>query len=73
MENCNGSPAGSCLYELITAASRRVQNSSAEEKEEGKEAKCKHPDVPVGCRWWEAGGIPGTISASRLATHTEVE
>lgn len=63
---------GSCLYELMTAASRRVQNSSAEEKEEVKVAKCKRPDLPVGCRQREAGGIPGTISASRLATHKQV-
>lgn len=58
MENCNWSPSGNCLYKLMTATSRRVQNSSAEEKEEMTEAKCKCWDLPVGCWQWEVGVMP---------------
>lgn len=62
----------SCLYDLITATSRRMQNSSAGEKEEGEIGKMQEPrSPPCGAGCGEAGGIPGTISLTHLAIHTQ--
>lgn len=68
-ENCYQRPAVSCLYELITATSRRMQNNSAEEKEEGEMQEPGSPPWGSGCG--EAGGIPGMISVTHLAIHAQ--